>query len=150
VANADVMRTWQQQADRPMQFISFCFALGGVLGPLYTQPYLAVPPVSHADVTPMKSNFTDVITSPNVIIPTSESSVHLQTLLLPAAMIPTLGSVDVTTVGSSSDVTTVSGGDDVTGKTSVHYAFAFTALAMLLCAVHYLMSLVTVGVRFLF
>ncbi|GFS16001.1 sodium-dependent glucose transporter 1 [Elysia marginata] len=40
-ANTEEVHRWEGKSDSAMQFLSFCYSLGGVVGPLLVQPFLA-------------------------------------------------------------------------------------------------------------
>jgi len=60
VGCAEVLHIWGKEGDVAMQFIQFAYALGGVLGPLATEPFLTPNPEDDLDLSPTtSSDFND-------------------------------------------------------------------------------------------
>ncbi|XP_076461010.1 sodium-dependent glucose transporter 1A-like [Babylonia areolata] len=49
--NAELLRIWGLEGEMAMQFIHFAFALGGVISPLVTEPFLTPNPEDDIDIT---------------------------------------------------------------------------------------------------
>ncbi|XP_076461019.1 sodium-dependent glucose transporter 1A-like [Babylonia areolata] len=49
--NAELLRIWGLEGEMAMQFIHFAFALGGVVSPLVTEPFLTPNPEDDIDIT---------------------------------------------------------------------------------------------------
>ena len=56
--NAEQMKLWGNEGRPLMQLIHFSFSLGGLLSPLYTEPFLATPSSLHQDNSTAGENWT--------------------------------------------------------------------------------------------
>uniref|UniRef100_A0A0B7A6Q1 Major facilitator superfamily (MFS) profile domain-containing protein n=2 Tax=Arion vulgaris TaxID=1028688 RepID=A0A0B7A6Q1_9EUPU len=66
--NAEQMRVWGNEGHELMQMLHFCFAIGGVLSPLYSEPFLAHKEIRNTTLENV-ANLTDQTTIPSELKP---------------------------------------------------------------------------------
>ncbi|KAL8622352.1 hypothetical protein ACOMHN_041680 [Nucella lapillus] len=112
--NTSLVEMWGTDGNMAMQFIHFAFALGGVIGPLATEPFL----------TPNPDEDTDTITTTAFTSLATNNSTGVTNL--------TMTTPDFVTTPDSADNSTA---PFIPLTTNVHYAFLISGSIILLVAI---------------
>ncbi|XP_005089500.1 sodium-dependent glucose transporter 1C [Aplysia californica] len=111
-ANAQHLGLWGSEGRALLQFIHFTFALGGMLTPLYTEPFLAEKDVSDDHTT--------------------DSQLSINTTAVPYSLNTSI----MENTSTSSHNMTISGDHQI--SSNVHYAFLITGILSFLASIPYI------------
>ena len=117
VANVEHLRLWRSGGKSLLQFIHFTFAFGGMLTPLYTEPFLAA---------------KDTNTNASLILPDSIASHHLT---INRSVYPSVVDTSFMSQNMSLNTTILT---DTARVTNVHYAFLITGVISAVCVIPYI------------
>ncbi|CAG5129403.1 unnamed protein product [Candidula unifasciata] len=126
LVNAEHMHIWGKEGRALLQFIHFVFALGGVVTPLITEPFLAAKGAEHELLSSVKNLNVTVKVTDGIAVVYNETHSHNQT---------GYGVAVVYNETHSHNQTGDSFGRPLT--TNVHYAFLIAGLIAVMIAVPY-------------
>ncbi|GFO11637.1 sodium-dependent glucose transporter 1 [Plakobranchus ocellatus] len=131
-ANAEQMRIWGRDGPVLMQLLHFCFALGGVVSPLVTEPFLAVRSddrtagLHHNSDTDGQRQTSPIIGSVNHKDQDSINNMSLEFSVTSSSFIPAKNS------SYYPDSTPIP--DENSRSTNVHWAFLITGLVVIVAS----------------
>ena len=137
VANAEHLRLWRSEGRALLQFIHFTFAVGGMLSPLYTEPFLAVKE-QHQNFS---SRSVNTSSAHHLFTPGSPNTSPVYEIMLRSNsslahdMVVNSSSLHFPSVNSSGVV--------VYSDTQIHYAYLITGIFCFIAAAPFLVLYVT-------